>query len=108
VSYSFDQAAKSAPKIPDLTCQHIDGVLDQLSDAMGTLDHIDGLDEARVAWNILADLRDDEGPLERLRTMNDQLRRAAAYWKKIARQQADRIAELEQPASDVNWTHVNR
>lgn len=104
---AFDKAARLAPKIPDLTCPHIDGVLDDLSDAMGLLDWVP-MDQAATAYNILAELRGDDGPLERLRAMNDALRRAATYWKKIAREQAARIEELEQPVSDVNWTHVVR
>lgn len=101
---SFDRAALAAPKVPDLSCQHIDGVLDSLSDIKGLLDWLP-MDQAAEAFNIAADLADDEGPLERLREMNSQLRRAAAYWKKIAREQSDRLAEME---SEVNWTHVNR
>jgi hypothetical protein len=104
---SFDRAAQAAPKVPDLTCQHIDGVLDSLSDLKGLLDWLP-MDEAAEAYNIAADLSDDEGPLERLREMNNQLRRSAAYWRKIAREQSDRLEELEQPVSEVNWVHVNR
>jgi hypothetical protein len=101
---SFDRAAQAAPKVPDLTCQHIDGILDSLSDIKGLLDWVP-MDQGAEAHNIAADLADDEGPLERLREMNSQLRRSAAYWKKVAREQSDRLAELE---SEVNWTHVNR
>jgi len=104
---AFDKAARLAPKIPDLTCQHIDAVLDDLSDAMGLLDWVP-MDQAASAYNILAELRGDDGALERLRAMNDALRRSAAYWRKVAKEQAARIEELEQPVSAINWTHVVR
>lgn len=93
-----------APTLPDLTCQHIDGVLDSLADAMGTLDYLP-LDEAQIAWNILAELRDDDGPLERLRDMNGQLRRVAAYWRSVAKKLA---AEIEGPKTEADWVNVVR
>lgn len=96
----FDQLAKAAPKMPNITCPVIDAALDDLSDAMGLLDHLP-MDVAMTAYNILADLKDDEGKLEEIRAANAQLRTVALYWKREAKKMAEQL-------ETVNWTHVVR
>jgi hypothetical protein len=110
----FDQLAKSAPKMPGITCPLIDAALDDLSDAMGLLDHLP-MDVAMTAYNILADLRDDEGKLEEIRAANAQLRAVALYWKREAKDlTAERdtlraeVARLRGEKTDLDWTHVIR
>lgn len=100
MSALFTRLEKAAPKLPGITCPIIDGALDDLSDALGLLDHLP-MDVAMTAWNILAELRDDDGKLERIRAANEQLRRAAIYWRLEARKLAGVVTDAE-------WTHIVR
>lgn len=110
----FASLEKAAPKLPGITCPTIDGALDDLSDAMGLLDHLP-MDMAATAWNILAELRDDDGKLEQIRAANEQLRRAALYWTREARKMSDenaklraQVAHLRGEKTDLDWVHVIR
>lgn len=104
MTYSYELLAKTAPKLPGITCPVIDDALDDLSDAIGLIDYLP-MDVATTARTILDELRGDEGKIEQIRAANEQLRSAALFWKREARKMAERIADLE---SKANWTHVIR
>src|SRR5690242_208970 len=111
MSATFDQLAKAAPRLPELTCPKIDAALEEINYAKDLCDQIP-MDQAITAFNILAGLSDDDGLMETIRAANDGLRRNGAYWFREARKAHDEVdalraevARLRGEKTDLNWTH---
>ena len=63
----WSKIRKKAPKVPDITCQNIDAILNRLEKLVGR-------DLTKAQFKIM------ERRLEKLRTANEQLRESGIYW----------------------------
>ena len=68
----WSKIRKKAPKVPDITCPHIDSVLNRLENLIGR-------NFTKTQFKLL------ERKMERLRLANEQLRESGIYWHDACR-----------------------
>src|SRR5579862_9469790 len=100
----FYKLEDDAPEVPSYTCGFIDPVgevIIRIRDSFDTLKRspISGLKDALLSLQLQIDTAvghcDGDGNLEKLRTMNEELREGGIYWRQAAKDLCQVISQLE-------------